>query len=142
MFHSVVAGGVVLNERGDVLVTNQGGLSWSLPKGHVDDGEDLMNAARREIFEETGVPVGSLEYARTLGSYDRHRTALDGGDDPSELKTINMFLFRVTGVPALAPVDAMHPEARWVPRAEVAALLTHRKDKVFFEQFNSGAHEI
>lgn len=137
MIHSVVAGGVVENGRGEILVTSQGGLTWSLPKGHVDDGEDLVSAARREIYEETGVPVDALKFVRPLGAYDRHRTALNGGDDPSELKTINMFLFRVAGVPELVPIDAMHPEARWVPRVDVAALLTHRKDKDFFEKFDS-----
>lgn len=131
MLHSQVAGGVVVNSRGEVLVTNQGGRSWSLPKGHVDAGETLRAAAEREIFEETG--VRELAFVRELGAYDRHRTALDGGDDLDELKTITMFLF-TTPQMDLAPLDpAEHPEARWVPRDEVSALLTHRKDKEFFD---------
>ncbi len=135
MIHSVVAGGVVVNARGEILVTSQGGLSWSLPKGHVDEGEDLVVAARREIYEETGVDGGALELVRPLGSYERHRTSLSGGDDPAELKTIHLFLFHVVGsaVPVLCPVDSDHPEARWVAVADVATLLTHRKDKEFFE---------
>ena len=130
--HSHVAGGIVLNSRGEVLVTNQGGRSWSLPKGHIDDGESAREAAAREIWEETG--VNELVFVRDLGSYDRYRTALDGGDDEGELKTITMFLF-TTSQMELGPIDSeMHPEARWVARGEVAALLTHRKDKEFFEQ--------
>ncbi len=36
--------------------------SWSIPKGEPDDGEDLLDAARREFTEETSlaVPVGQL----------------------------------------------------------------------------------
>ena len=43
------AGGVVMNSKGEVLVVSQGGTSWSLPKGHVEVGEDSLKAAKREI---------------------------------------------------------------------------------------------
>src|ERR1700755_3050812 len=60
MIHTESAGGVVLNGAGQVLVVTQKGTSWSLPKGHVEDGEDALAAARREIHEEAGVT--QLEY--------------------------------------------------------------------------------
>ncbi len=126
---TLTAGGVVLNPRGLVLVVNQFGNSWSLPKGHLEDGEDALTAAKREILEESG--VAELVLVRELGSYQRYRIALDGGDDRSELKTIRMFLFR-TGQENLAPQDPENPEARWVERLQVGALLTHRKDREFF----------
>ena len=40
---------------GQVLVVNQRGRSWSLPKGHIEKGESILEAARREIYEESGV---------------------------------------------------------------------------------------
>jgi 8-oxo-dGTP diphosphatase len=123
------AGGVVLNRKGQVLVVNQRGNSWSLPKGHIDDGEEALAAARREILEESG--IRDLRLVRDLGSYERHRLALDGGDDPRELKVIRMYLFK-THEEALAPIDPHNPEARWVDVAEVGKLLTHAKDREFF----------
>ena len=33
---------------------------WGIPKGELDEGEDLETAARRETQEETGVEAGSL----------------------------------------------------------------------------------
>ena len=51
------AGGVVKNQEGKILVVNQRGTSWSLPKGHIEEGEDSLTASRREIEEESGEKV-------------------------------------------------------------------------------------
>src|ERR1700719_4181980 len=125
------AGGVVTNDEGEVLVVSQRGTSWSLPKGHIDSGEEALDAARREIYEETG--IRDLELIRELGTYERHKIGVDGGDDRSELKVITMFLFR-TSEKSLKPVDPDNPEARWVERSKVALLLTHEKDTEFFQR--------
>lgn len=125
------AGGVVTNSEGKVLVVSQRGTSWSLPKGHIDPGENALVAARREIFEESG--IRDLELIRELGTYERHKIGVDGGDDASELKVITMFLFR-TSEKSLKPVDPDNPEAKWVEKSKVALLLTHEKDKEFFRR--------
>jgi len=123
------AGGVVINKDGLVLVVNQRGQSWSLPKGHINEGESALDAAKREIYEESG--INQLELLSELGNYQRSKIALDGGDDTSEQKTIFMFLFK-TDQSLLKPIDPENPEARWVNKNNVADLLTHRKDKEFF----------
>ena len=123
------AGGVVTNGDGKILVVSQHGTSWSLPKGHIDPGEDALTAAKREIQEESG--IAELQLIRELGSYQRYKIGAQGGEDTSELKTITMFLFQ-TAQKSLRPIDPDNPEARWVPKSEVAALLTHPKDKEFF----------
>lgn len=119
------------NDEGEVLVVSQRGTSWSLPKGHIDSGEEALDAARREIYEESG--IRDLELIRELGSYERYKIGVNGEDDRSELKAITMFLFR-TREKSLRPVDPDNPEARWVEKAEVARLLTHEKDREFFRQ--------
>lgn len=123
------AGGVVLNSEGKILVVSQHGTSWSLPKGHIDDGEDALTAAKREIFEEAGIQ--RIEFVKALGDYQRFKIGKDGADDTSELKTISMFLFK-SDEETLKPVDPANPEARWIKREEAANLLTHPKDKEFF----------
>ncbi len=124
------AGGVVLNKKGEVLVVNQRGVAWSLPKGHIDQGEDAITAAKREIYEESGVT--DLEFIMKLGKYQRYKISRDGkGEDKSELKEMEMFLFK-TKETKLKPVDKDNPEARWVAKDEVPDLLTHPKDREFF----------
>lgn len=128
--HTYTAGGVVLNTEGDVLVVSQRGDSWSLPKGHVDEGEETLEAVKREVKEESG--ISTLHLVKELGTYERYKIGKDGiGEDTSELKHITIFLFTTTEK-ELRPEDPHNPEARWVKKEEVANLLTHPKDREFF----------
>ena len=68
--------GVVLFHRdGRVWYGRRAGApgpnNWQFPQGGVDDGEELFDAARRELAEETGVSTVSL-LGRTQGwiAYD------------------------------------------------------------------------
>ena len=118
-----------MNVKGEVLVVNQNNNSWSLPKGHIDPGESPLEAARREIEEESG--VSKIELIRELGTYERYKIGLGGNEDVSEFKVLTFFLFR-TAQTRLKPLDPENPEARWVKKEEVAKLLTHPKDRDFF----------
>ena len=48
------AGGIILSEEGKVLMMFRKG-KWDLPKGKIDSGETVKQAARREVIEETGI---------------------------------------------------------------------------------------
>jgi ADP-ribose pyrophosphatase YjhB (NUDIX family) len=126
-----IGGGVVISQDGKVIVVNFQNTSWSLPKGHVDPDETVRQAAEREIAEESGVT--QLEFIKELGTYQRYRTGLRTPEDKSELKTITLFLYRTPQI-NLQPLDTNHPEARWVDIDDVSTLLTHPRDKAFFEQ--------
>ncbi len=128
------AGGVVIGPDGRVAVVSQHGTSWSLPKGHIDPGEDSLCAAIREVYEETGIEA--LDFGGLLGSYSRYRIGQDGRDDESELKHMVFYLF-FTSETVLCPQDSDNPEARWAPLAEVAMGLTHTSDRAFFERIYS-----
>ncbi|MFB6878345.1 NUDIX hydrolase [Streptomyces sp. NPDC056323] len=68
-----VVGAVIADGDGKVLLLHRtaddylGGL-WELPSGGVDDGKNLTEALRREVAEETGLPVAAVgDY---LGHFD------------------------------------------------------------------------
>ncbi len=122
------AGGVVI--MGNlVLVVSQHGTSWSLPKGHIEQGEDKITAAKREIYEESGIT--ELKLIKEIGTYQRYKMDKYCKEDKNEFKTIFMFLF-TTDQEAIKPVDHENPEAKWIPKDKVAELLTHPKDKEFY----------
>ncbi len=54
------AGGVVSNKHGEILFIHRIGR-WDLPKGKIEKGESLEQAALREIEEETGLKELILE---------------------------------------------------------------------------------
>lgn len=54
------AGGVVKNQNGEILFIYRIG-KWDLPKGKIEKGESLEQAAVREIEEETGLKELILE---------------------------------------------------------------------------------
>tara|TARA_B000000609_G_C24101150_1_gene308521 strand:+ start:126 stop:554 length:429 start_codon:yes stop_codon:yes gene_type:complete len=125
------AGGIIFNQKNEVVIVNQNHDSWSLPKGHIDEGETPIDAAIREIYEETGIINPKL--VKKIGHYDRYRIGLDGKDDLSELKTIHIFLFK-SEQEKLKPLDKNNPEAKWVDIHEVENYLTHKEDIKFFKE--------
>ena len=50
-------------------------LGWAIPGGFVEPDEDLIDAARRELFEETGLQPPTLEQLATFGHPDRDPAA-------------------------------------------------------------------
>jgi ADP-ribose pyrophosphatase YjhB (NUDIX family) len=107
----------VLDGRGRLLVIRRGqapsaGL-WSVPGGRCRPDEAPDDACVREVAEETGVAVRVLRLAGQV-----ERDAPDG-----DVYVIDDFVCALAGGPAAAPVagdDA--DDARWVTRAELAAL--------------------
>ncbi len=55
------AGGIVFNNQGQVLITqNSGNHYWGFPKGHIEKGQTSKEAALREVKEEGGIEAEIL----------------------------------------------------------------------------------
>lgn len=100
-----ISAGIVLfrrvgdDRRIEVLLVHPGGPfwatkdlgAWSIPKGEPNEGEDLLDVARREFEEETGgtatgraLPLGSI---RQPGGKTVHAWAIEGDFDPARLES-------------------------------------------------------
>lgn len=55
--HIVAAAGVVLNEKGEILLVKTHRDGWVIPGGIVEVGENVIDGVKREIMEEAGVEV-------------------------------------------------------------------------------------
>jgi predicted NUDIX family NTP pyrophosphohydrolase len=68
--------------------------AWTIPKGMVDDGEELIAAAEREFFEETGVrahgPYLALGSVRQKSGKRVHAWAWEGDADETQVTSNSM----------------------------------------------------
>ncbi|MQL92433.1 hypothetical protein Taro_025057 [Colocasia esculenta] len=81
--HRVGAGGLVMNDKKEVLVVQEksgmlrGKAIWKLPTGVVDQGEDIIAGAVREVKEETGIDA---EFVEVLAFRQSHKSFFDKSD--------------------------------------------------------------
>jgi 8-oxo-dGTP pyrophosphatase MutT (NUDIX family) len=131
------AGGLVLDRRGPGArgavigrVDRRGRLLWSLPKGHLEDGETEQATAIREVHEETGI-LG--EIVGKLGTIDFWFVA----DGRRVHKTVHHFLLLATdpeGGLELSDEDVEVSEVAWVPISELAELLAYADERRLLER--------
>ncbi|NTF99060.1 NUDIX domain-containing protein [Agrobacterium rhizogenes] len=103
-----------LVQSGTVLLARRGSKRkvypnrWSLPGGHIEDGEDAETAMRRELIEEMGVTAERWQF---IGRFDAQ----------SQLDAPAMFhLYLVDkwhGSPHI--VDDEHTELKWYTAAAI-----------------------
>jgi 8-oxo-dGTP pyrophosphatase MutT (NUDIX family) len=127
----ISAGGVVLRgEQVVVIVPTRrapdGSRVLALPKGHVDPGENALQAAEREVREETGV---SVELIRELGEV-RYWYRRDGRTIP---KAVTFYLFNYLSGDTADHDDEVE-EARWIDLLEAKTALTHAAEREMIER--------
>ena len=122
------AGGLVVDLSGGLAAAaiigrldRRGRILWSLPKGHVEEGETVEAAAAREIAEETGIqgrvvaPLGTLDYWFVA-------------EDRRVHKTVHHYLLHAEGG-ELSDADVEVSEVAWVPLDDLSARLAYAGER-------------
>jgi 8-oxo-dGTP pyrophosphatase MutT (NUDIX family) len=124
----VSAGGLVLDRVGPGAraaligrLNRRGHLLWSLPKGHVEDGETPPETAVREVAEETGIrgrvlaPLGTIDFWFVIAGRRVH-------------KTVHHYLLLAEGG-ELSDEDIEVTEVAWVPLEKLSTTLAYDDEK-------------
>lgn len=99
----------------------RGRLLWSLPKGHLEEGESAEDAAVREVEEETGIRGRVLA---SLGSIDYWFVA----EDRRIHKTVHHYLLEAAGG-ELSDDDVEVDQVAWVPLDELPGRLAYAGER-------------
>lgn len=117
------AGGIVFRhgEKGDVeiLLIQDAKDRWTIPKGHIEEGETASQTARREIGEEAG--LHSVDMLGWLGKiHFRYRRV-----DRLVLMTTQIYLVRATGDTNAIQKEEWMNGIKWFPFAEALDLIEY-----------------
>ncbi len=74
-FEKQAVGAVVENEHGEILLArvhrySTHRLEWETPGGVIDEGEDILQAASREVREETGYDTVDLRHVYSFHPFN------------------------------------------------------------------------
>jgi 8-oxo-dGTP pyrophosphatase MutT (NUDIX family) len=121
----LAAGAVVVEpaERRYLLLHETAEDRWCFPKGHVDPGETLVETARREVAEESGLQ--DLDFRDELGEvayrfYQPRR-------DRNVFKTCVYYL--AFAVETETTLESTFDEARWLSARDAERLLNFETDR-------------
>lgn len=121
------AGGLVVRHGEDIHVAliarydRRRRLVWSLPKGHVEPGETVEQAALREVHEETGL---TAEIVAPLGIIDFWFAV----EDRRIHKTVHHYLMRYESG-EICDEDPEVVDVAWVGLDDVTSRLAYRDER-------------
>ncbi|MEJ4086963.1 NUDIX hydrolase [Galbibacter orientalis] len=120
----IAAGGLVKNKEDEILFIFRNS-KWDLPKGKVDKGETIEDAAIREVEEETGVKKLKIDsfLKKTYHIFKRNGTY--------KLKETHWFLMTSKYKGALVPQCNENIElAEWRPASDITKLMENSYENI------------
>ncbi len=122
--------GVVVFHQGkniEYLLLHYPGGHWDFPKGHVEEGEEEEDTARRETKEETGLDTDIIPgFRRTISYFYKHKELIS--------KDVIFFLGETKNKEV--KLSKEHKDFKWLPFEEALEQVTYKNSKEILKKAN------
>lgn len=124
----ITASGLVISGGRVLLIFHPYIKDWMQPGGHIDDGESPIDAAIREVFEETGVICKSID--GYLDPIDINLHEIQANPKKGEGVHLHIdLLFLLEAIGGAEPTEEI--QKAWLRIEEISNMcLKHRLDKI------------
>lgn len=129
--HIVAGAGVVENENGEVLLVKTYNNGWVFPGGQIEEGENLIEGIKREIFEESGVEV----YVEKLFAVTSNTCKYKGHSGVDIVPTKVMMDFTCKYIKGDLTTSDETSEVAWVKKEDALALIEREPIKIRFQAY-------
>jgi len=129
------AGGVLVNNKHEVYLLHQTVRDeWVLPKGGIEEGEDKITAAKREIQEETGYQNIEIILQEPLYTHQYSFTHPNTGEEIDKAVTFYLFKLLDDNLEATKEMSAEHLEGKWFTLEEAMQKVTFDGLRIVLEK--------
>lgn len=129
------AGGLIHTENDDVLLIFRRG-KWDLPKGKLDDNEELEACAVREVKEETGLAKIEIEKPLCITYHTYHQ------DGKHILKESHWYMMKAEKQTDLIPqLEEDIEKCEWVPIHQLAPYMENTHGSIL-DVVNAGVKAL
>lgn len=117
--HIIAGAGIVINENDEVLMVKTHNAGWVFPGGQVEVGENVIDAVKREVMEETGIDIEVGEVFCVSSNTGKH----PGYNGVKEIPTKIMLDFICKAKGGVPRPSDENSESAYIPKDEVLNLI-------------------
>ncbi len=123
MLTEISSGGVVIFGNAILLLRKYNG-DWVLPKGRVEEGEELQDAALREVFEESGIRGEIITYIDKV-----HYKYNSLKEDEIVFKTVHWYLMTTNNMHCVPQKREGFIDAKFVHMDKAKSIVRYEDEK-------------